>query len=158
MRLTRIFPLGLPLVLGCQQELTVPTIGDDPIALELSVSTLSLRPGAADTIRVRVVNKLAQGIRLTFSSLCQVFVTVRNQAGDVVTPRDGRPQCLPVQSQLALAANGSQVFTVIWRGGFDFVPPDTPARVPPGSYFISAELLARGYSTLAPAFKVEVLP
>lgn len=148
----------LPLVLACQQDLQVPRVGENPVSLELQLSTLTLARGATDTIRATVVNNLDQGIRLSFGNVCQVYVTIRNQAGDVVTPRDGRPQCLPVQSQLTLPAGGRQVYTTLWTGGFDFPPQDTPAKVPPGSYFVSAELIAIGYSTLAPAFKVEVLP
>jgi hypothetical protein len=143
---------------GCIQDPNVPRIGTDPVSISLAVSTQTLRLGAADTIRVTVKNNLSQTVRITFDNLCQVFVTIRNQAGDVVTPRDGRPQCLPVQSQLTLAANGSQVFTSVWTGGFDFSPPDTQAKVSPGAYFVSAQLIAVGYSTLAPAFRVDVVP
>lgn len=145
-------------LLGCQQEPTVPRIGLDPVSLSLSVSTQTLQAGKPDTIRAIVKNNLTSTVRLTFDNLCQVFVTVRNQAGDVVTPRDGRPRCLAIQSQMIIAANATQVITTIWTGGFDFLPDDTTAKVPPGQYFVSAQLIARGYSTLAPAFKVEVVP
>ncbi len=155
----RLLPLLVPfLLVACVEELEVPTIGLDEVSLELSLSTQTLKLGAVDTIRVRVVNNLDIPVRLTFPTTCQVVVTVRNRAGNVVTPRDGRPQCLPVQSQLTLPIGGSQVFTTLWSGGFDFAPPDTPDKVPPGTYFVYAEMVARGYSTLAPAFSVEVTP
>jgi hypothetical protein len=141
---------------ACVQELDVPKVELDPVSLELSVSTQTLTLGRPDTIRVAVVNNLEQPVRLTFGNVCQVYVTIRNRAGDIVAPRDGRPGCLPVQSQLAIPIGGRQVFTTVWTGGFDFAPPDTPTKVPPGAYFVSAELIARGYSTLAPAFKVDV--
>lgn len=141
---------------GCVQELDVPKIGLDPVSLELSVSKQTLVLGAPDTIRVAVVNNLDTPVRLTFGNVCQIYITIRNRSGDIVTPRDGRPACLPVQSQLTLPIGGRQVFTSVWTGGFDFSPPDTPAKVPPGAYFVSAELIARGYSTFAPAYKVDV--
>jgi hypothetical protein len=47
---------------------------------------------------------------------------------------------------------------VIWTGGYKFAPPDTPEKVPLGAYFVSAELIASGYSTFAPPFKVDVVP
>ncbi|MBC7893935.1 MAG: hypothetical protein H7066_00890 [Cytophagaceae bacterium] len=142
--------------LSCQQEPTVPKIELDPVSITLSVSTQTLRAGEADTIRVVVTNNFDSPVRLTFPTPCQVFITIRSQAGDIVTPRDGRPGCLAVSSQLTLALGGSQTFTTIWTGGYDFRPPDTSAKVPPGSYFVSAALIANGYSTLAPAFKVDV--
>ncbi len=152
-RLLLAFLAALP---GCVQELDVPKVELDPVSLELSVSTQTLTLGRPDTIRVAVVNNLEQAVRLTFGNLCQVYVTIRNREGTIVAPRDGRPACLPVQSQLAIPIGGRQVFTTIWTGGFDFAPPDTPAKVPPGTYFVSAELIARGYSTFAPAFRVDV--
>jgi len=151
-------PLFLAAALGCVQELDIPKVGLDPVSIELSVSTQALKLGQADTIRVAVVNNLDTPVRLTFGNVCQVYVTIRNRAGEVVTPRDGRPGCLPVQSQLTLPIGGRQVYTTIWTGGYDFAPPDTPAKVPEGAYFVSAELISRGYSTFAPAFKVDVTP
>ena len=156
----RTWSLFLPALaaLSCVQDPTVPKIGVDPVTITLSVSTQTLKLGAADTIRVVITNGLTSAVRLTFPSSCQVFVTIRSLAGDVVTPRDGRPQCLPVSSQLTLPVNGTQTFTTIWTGGFDFRPPDTTAKVPLGEYFVSAQLIANGYSTVAPAFKVAVVP
>ena len=144
--------------LGCVQNPTVPKIGEDPVAITLSVSTQTLKLGAADTIKVVIKNSFSTAVRLTFPSSCQIFVTIRSLAGDIVTPRDGRPACLPVTSQITLPINGTQTFTTIWTGGFDFRPPDTTAKVPAGTYFVSAQLIANGYSTLAPAFKVDVVP
>lgn len=143
---------------GCIQDPSVPKLGDDPVTLTLQLSTLSLQPGTPDTIIATVTNTLDQGVRLDFSGLCQVFVDVRNQAGDIVTPRGGRPECLPVPSVLLLAAGGTQQFMVVWTGGFKFSPPDTPEKVPAGAYFVSAQLIANGYSTFAPSFKVDVVP
>ena len=145
-------------IAGCTQDPSVPRLGNDPVTLTLRLSTQTLQVGTPDTISVTVTNTLDQGVRLEFAGLCQVFVTVRNAAGDVVTPRDGRPECLPVPTTLNLAAGGTQVFTVIWTGGFRFAPPDTPEKVPAGAYFVSADLVASGYSTFAPSFRVDVLP
>lgn len=158
MRPSRLLPALLAASLSCVQSLDVPKVGLDPVSIELSLSTLNLKLGAPDTIRVAVVNNLETPVRITFGNRCQVYVTIRSRAGEIVTPRDGRPGCLPLASELTLPIGGRQVFTTIWTGGFDFAPPDTPSKVPPGAYFVSAELIARGYSTLAPAFKVDVTP
>lgn len=144
-------------VAGCIQDPSVPKIGTDPVSISLTVSSQTLRVGAADTIRVTVKNNLTQAVRITFDNVCQVYVTIRDVAGDVVTPRDGRPDCLPIQSQLNLAAAATRVYTSVWTGGFDFSPPDTQAKVPPGTYFVSAQLIALGYSTLAPAYRIDVV-
>ena len=143
---------------GCTQDPSIPKVGNDPVTLTLRLSTLSLQLGKPDTIRVIVTNTLDQGVRLDFPGLCQVFVTVRNAAGDIVTPRDGRPECLPVPTVLLLVAKGTREYSAIWTGGFKFAPPDTPERVPAGPYFVSAQLIANGYSTFAPSFKVDVVP
>ena len=128
------------------------------MSIVLSVSSTKLSAGQADTLRVVVKNNLTNAVRVIFPTSCQVFFTVRSQAGDVVTPRNGRPLCLPATSQLNLLVGGTQTFTTIWTGGYDFKPPDTSDRVPPGFYFVSAALVANGYSTVAPAYKVEIAP
>jgi hypothetical protein len=148
----------MAVAIGCSQEPSVPKLGNDPVTVTLSLSTRSMKAGSPDTIRATVTNTLEQSVRLTFPGQCQVFVTVRNSTGDIVAPRDGRPECLPLASALTLSAMGTRVFTTIWTGGYSFAPPDTPEKVPPGAYFISAELIASGYSTFAPPFKVDVVP
>lgn len=155
----RAFRLLIALgTLGCTQDPSVPKIGDLPVTISLRLSTLSLRAGDPDTIRVTVTNNLDQNVRLTFGGQCQVFVTVRNSAGDIVTPRDGRPECLPIPSALTLVARGSQDYMTIWTGGYKFLPPDTQEKVPAGAYYVSAELIASGYSVVAPPFKVDIVP
>lgn len=144
--------------LGCTQDPSVPKFGDLPVTISLRLSTLSLKAGDPDTILVTVANTLDQNVRLTFSGQCQVFVTVRNSAGDIVTPRDGRPECLPIASALTIAAGGTHDYVTVWTGGYKFAPPDTPEKVPAGAYYISAELIASGYSVIAPPFKVDVVP
>ena len=145
-------------VLGCTQDPSVPKIGDLPVTISLRLSTLSLKAGTPDTIRVAVTNNLDQSVRLTFSNQCQVYGTGRNSAGDIGTPRDGRPECLPIASALTLVARGTQDYVTIWTGGYKFLPPDTQEKVPAGSYFVSAELIASGYSVIAPPFKVDIVP
>lgn len=145
-------------VLGCAQDPSVPKIGDLPVTISLRLSTLSLKAGDPDTVRVTVTNTLDQGVRLTFGSQCQVLVTVRNTQGDIVTPRDGRPECLPVPSALTLPPRGSQDYLTIWTGGYKFSPPDTPEKVPTGAYYVTAELRASGYTVVAPPFKVDIVP
>lgn len=152
----RFLPIVALATLSCQQDPTVPKIGTDPVSITLSVSTQTLRLGDPDTIKVVVTNNVDAEVRLLFPTTCQVFITIRSQAGDIVTPRDGRPGCLNAVSQLRIPLGGSATFTTIWTGGYDFRPPDTSAKVPPGSYFVSAALIASGYSTVAPAFKVDV--
>lgn len=152
----RFLPVVVLATLSCQQEPTVPKVELDPVSITLSVSTQAMRAGDPDTIRVVVVNNFDGQVRLFFPTACQVFVTIRSQAGDIVTPRDGRPGCLAVGSQLTLPLGGTQTFTFVWTGGYDFKPPDTSAKVPAGSYFVSAALIASGYSTVAPPFKVDI--
>jgi hypothetical protein len=144
--------------LGCTQDPSVPKFGNLPVTISFQLSTLSLKAGDPDTIRVTVTNNLDQNVRLTFGSQCQVFVTVRNSAGDIVTPRDGRPECLPIASALTLVARGTREYLTIWTGGYKFLPPDTQEKVPPGAYFVTAELIASDYSVIAPPFKVDIVP
>lgn len=144
--------------LGCTQDPSVPRIGDLPVTISLRLSTLSFKAGNPDTIEVTVTNNLEENVRLTFGGQCQVFVTVRNSAGDIVTPRDGRPECLPVPSSLTLVGRGTQKYISVWTGGYKFAPPDTPEKVPPGAYYVSADLIASGYSVVAPPFKVDIVP
>lgn len=158
MRERRSLILTAMIFLGCQSDPVVPKVQQDPVSIQMTVSTQSLKIGDPDTIRVTIRNNLTQAVRLIFDSSCQVFVTIRSQAGDVVTPRDGRPSCLPVQTQLILQPNGTSVVTSIWTGGYDFKPPDTQEKVPAGAYFVSAQLIALGYTTLAPAYRVDVVP
>lgn len=157
MRRYWIYGLASAALLSCVQEPTVPRL-DDRITVTLAVSRTTMRVGEPDTLRVTVANNLEQNVILSFSNVCRVYFTVRNQAGDIVAPRDGRAQCVPQRSTLSIPVNGRQVFTSIWTGGFDFVPLDTPAKVPPGTYFVSAQLVADGFTQIAPAFKVEVVP
>lgn len=156
MRARFLLPVVALATLSCQQEPTIPKVKLDPVSITLSVSTQAMRAGDADTIRVVVTNNYDGNVRLFFPTLCQVFITVRSQAGVIVTPRDGRPGCLPTGSQLTLPLGGTRTFTSIWTGGYDFKPPDTSTKVPAGTYFVSATLIASGYSTVAPAFKVEI--
>lgn len=143
---------------GCVQDPAVPRL-NNPVTLTLSLSTLTLKLGQPDTLRATLENTLTEIVGLSFSNVCRVYFTVRNQAGDVVAPRDGRAQCVQQRSTLTIPPGGRVVFSAIWRGGFDFIPLDTPGQtVPPGSYFVSAQFIADGYSVTAPAFKVEVTP
>lgn len=152
----RLSLLALLATIGCQQDPAVPKVTEDPVSITLTVSTRTLKVGQPDTLKVVVKNNLTGAVRIFFSTTCMVFFTVRAQDGTVVSPRDGRPECLPVPSQMNLAQGGTQTFTTIWTGGFAFNPPDTQAKVAPGSYFISAALVASGYLTEAPAYKVDV--
>lgn len=156
-RLIRPALLAATLV-SCAQEPTIPEIGEDPVSVSLQLSSLTLAPGEKDTIKAVVRNNLDRTVRLDFPGTCQVYVTIRNVSGNVVTPRDGRPECLPVPSVLTIALGGSHEFEVVWSGGFMFDPPSTQERVPPGSYFVTAEVIAEGYSTVSPPFKIDVQP
>lgn len=149
--------LASALSLACVQEPTVPKVGQDPVSISLTVSSQSLKIGQPDTFKVVVRNNLASGVRLFFRTQCQVLFTVRALDGSVVTPRQGRPECIAATSQLGLAPGASQTFTTVWRGGFRFAPNDsTGERVPSGAYFASATLDAIGYTVVAPAFKISL--
>lgn len=143
---------------ACTQEPTIPEIGEDPVSVSLQLSTLTLATGEKDTIRAIVRNNLDRSVRLDFPGTCQVYVTIRNANGNVVTPRDGRPECLPVPSVLTIAFGSSHQVEVVWSGGFMFDPASTQERVPPGSYFVTAEVIADRYSTVSPPYKIEVQP
>jgi hypothetical protein len=146
------------LLVACQQTPTIPKLGEQPITLTLQVSTRTLEPGKADTFRVTALNTTADSLILEFNSNCTIVVTIRDDDNNVVVPPNGRAGCLPIVSTLAWRPNGSITRTFVWKGGTDFDPPGSPTRVPNGSYFVSALMAGRGYSTSAPAFKVDVVP
>lgn len=157
-------PKNLPIValggllMACQQTPTIPRLGEQPVALTLQVSTRTLEPGKADTIRVTAQNNTADSAFLEFDTDCTIVVTIRDSNNDVVVPPNGKAGCLPIKSVLRWLPNASIVRTFIWKGGTDFEPPGSPTRVPNGSYFVSASMAGRTYSTSAPAFKVDVVP
>lgn len=144
------------LTLGCQQEPTVPKLGEDPIRLTLSLSTTSFRVGRPDTITVTATSFLTTPAELVFNSDCQILVTIRTTAGAAVVPPNGRHTCAPIASQLIFPPEGTVVRRFIWSGTSDFIPPGSVARLPPGSYFISATINALNYSTFAPAVRVDL--
>jgi len=144
------------LALGCQQEPTVPTLGEEPIRLTMSFNTTSFRVGRRDTITVTATSFLPEPARLTFDTDCQILVTIRSTSGEAVVPPNGRPTCVPVATVLDIPAEGTVVRRFIWSGAAAFIPPGSTAPLPAGSYFVSASLNATNYSTFAPAVRVQL--
>ena len=162
----RAAPLAsLALLLGCQSDPVIPKIAAAPIALTMIVSSQTLQPGQADTIRLTTTNKTSTTVRLRFPTQCAAMVTVRNAAGTLIATGSNVP-CLPVSTNVTIAPSGTSTQTIVWNRGFAFSPPDTPSKVPAGIYFVVATLNAESvlipqgdtgpYSTFAPAYRIEV--
>lgn len=141
---------------ACVQDPVIPRLGDQPILLTLAVSTIDMKVGRPDTIRVTATNTFDQGARLIFENDCQLVVTIRNALGAAVVPPNGVHTCLPVPSALDIPAGGSVARTFLWQGGTNFLPTISQTFLPPGTYFISAAINATNYSTIAPAIRVEL--
>jgi hypothetical protein len=150
-------PLAL-LATACVQDPTIPKLGNRTIELRVQVSTQQLAQGQADTISIVAVNHLPDQVRILFNSTCQILVYVRTKAGEAVIPESGEYECIPVASQMVIAGNGTVTKTFIWKGGTAFDPPGSPTRLPPGDYFVSANMDADGFSVPAFAVKVTLLP
>jgi hypothetical protein len=141
---------------GCQQEPTIPKLTPGPVILTIAASRTTFTVGSPDTILVTATNTLTQGVRLDFESTCTIVLTIRNQAGAVVVTQPPST-CIRVPTTVLIPARGAITRTFVWTGGFDVDPPDTPAKVPPGTYYASASMVARNYSTFVPAIKIDVV-
>ena len=145
-------------VLACQADPTIPKLGERPVTLTLEVSTRTLAPGAVDTFRVTSTNLTGREQELHFPTNCTMVVTIRDADNNVVVPPNGKAGCLPVESVLEWGVDETITRLFVWKGGDDFDPPGSATRLPVGSYFVSAAMVGEGYSTFAPAFKVDVVP
>jgi hypothetical protein len=134
---------------GCVEEATISPFPEQIIPATITATDSDLQPGETTTLTVTLENTLDQEILLTFPTSCQALVFIRNSAGRVTTPENGTWECASVPSSLTIGIGQKATFTLQWGGGIEFGPAGTSTRVPPGSYFASAELRADGYHAIA---------
>ncbi|MGQ0767104.1 MAG: hypothetical protein ACT4OZ_15760 [Gemmatimonadota bacterium] len=146
---------SLAAILACQQEPLVPRVEEGPVTLTVSTADSTVRIGQPDTITVTIANSLDVTARLTYETNCVLTVTIRNQRNQVVLGEDF-DECIRVPTTLSIPAMSSIVRRFVWTGGSEFVPPDTPAKLPPGPYFISASINAVNYTTYSAAIRVDL--
>lgn len=151
------FPVivSLATVLGCQQDPLVPRVDEGPVTLTVSTSDSTIRIGEPDTITVTIANTLDVTARLNYETSCVVTVTIRNQGNQIVLGEDF-DECIRVPTSLSIPAMSNVLRRFVWTGGTEFAPPDTPVKLPPGPYFISASINAINYTTYSAAVRVEL--
>jgi hypothetical protein len=142
---------------SCVEEATVPKIGEQPIELKVAVSASTIRVGEVDTITVTATSLFDEPVRLVFPTMCQIRAYVRNATGRVVVPGAGY-SCLEVPSQIIFQPRGVVTRLFIWHGASEFTPPGSGAPLPPGDYYVTAEMAADEYSTAAFAVRITVTP
>jgi hypothetical protein len=143
-------------VFGCVESAEPPTLPEQILPVTITATDRELDPGESTTFTVAISNPLDELVRLTFPTSCQLLVFVKNGSGKVFTPKDGRHACASVPSVLTLEVGETKSYDVIWSGGIQFGTPGASERVPPGSYFASAEFRADGYIAIAFPILVEV--
>lgn len=134
---------------GCVEEATLSPFPEQIIPATITATDSDLQPGETTTLTVTLENTLDQEILLTFPTSCQALFFIRNSAGRVTTPENGTWECASVPSSLTIGIGQKATFNLQWGGGIEFGPAGTSTRVPPGSYFASAELRADGYHAIA---------
>jgi hypothetical protein len=135
--------------IGCVEEAPVQTVPEQIIPMQIATTRAELLPGESTTLRVTITNTLETLVRLFFPSSCQAEVYIRNPSGRVVTPDGGTYECAAVPSLVTLAAGQAATFDFVWSGETEFGLPGTATRLPPGSYYASAEMHADGYTAIA---------
>lgn len=134
---------------ACVEEAPIQPFPEQVIPATIEATDRDLAPGETTTITVTLTNTLEQAVRLTFPTSCQALVFIRNGAGRVMTPENGTYECAAVPSSFTIDVGKSKTFNQQWGGGIEFGPPGSSTRVPPGSYYASAELRADGYYAIA---------
>ena len=134
---------------ACVEKAPVQQFPEQVIPAQIVATDRDLAAGENTTITVSLTNTLDQQVSLTFPTSCQALVFIRNGSGRVMTPENGTYECAAVPSQFSLAPGASKTYDVQWGGGIEFGPAGTSTRVPPGSYYASAELRADGYIAIA---------
>lgn len=155
--LKRVLAPLLLSAIGCVQETTIPRLGDKPVTISITTSSSVLRTGESLTISVHIVNTLSEPVQLAFPTLCQVRVFIRNDRGNLVVPADGAHDCPTISSQLTLDAGDSTIREFPWSGGPELDGAAPAQRLPAGRYYITANLDAAGYSTVAFAVLVNIV-
>ena len=146
-RLVRV-PLVLALA-ACVEEAPIEPFPEQIIPATIEASDRDLAPGESTTITVTLTNTLDQVVRLSFPTSCQALVFIRNSLGRVMTPENGTYECAAVPSSLTIEVGKTKTFDQQWGGGIEFGPPGSSTRVPPGTYYASAELRSNGYYAIA---------
>jgi hypothetical protein len=144
------------LVTGCVEKASHPVLPEQIIPAQITASDNDLQPGETTTLTVTLTNTLEQEVILAFPTSCQALIFIRNAAGRVTTPDGGTYECPTVPSLLTIPIGGAATFNMQWGGGIEFGPAGSSARVPPGTYFASAELRADGYHAIAFPITIEV--
>lgn len=144
------------LVAGCVEKASPPAFPEQVIPAQITASDSDLQPGESTTLTVTLTNTLEQEVILAFPTSCQALVFIRNEAGRVTTPEGGTYECASVPSLLTIPIGGTATFNLEWGGGIEFGPAGSSTRVPPGTYFASAELRADGYHAIAFPITIEV--
>lgn len=135
--------------LACVEEAPIAPFPEQIIPASISASDRDLEPGETSILTVTLTNTLDEPVQLTFPTSCQALVFIRNSSGRVFTPDGGTYECASVPSLLSLEVGQVASYTFEWGGGIEFGPPGSSPRVPPGSYFASAELRADNYHAIA---------
>jgi hypothetical protein len=148
--MNRLVRAPLILVLAaCVEEAPIQPYPEQLIPATIEATDRDLAPGETTTITVTLTNTLDQVVRLNFPTQCQALVFIRNSAGRVMTPENGTYECAAVPSSFTIEVGKTKTFDQQWGGGIEFGPPGSSTRVPPGSYYASAELRADGYLAIA---------
>lgn len=143
------FVLLVLLCAACVEEAAVTPFPEQIIPARITATDRDLQPGENTTLTVTVTNTLEQEVQLVFPTSCQALVYIRNASGRVFTPDKGTYECASVPSQVTLAPGMTKTYNVQWGGGIEFGPAGTSTRVPPGTYYASAELRADNYHAIA---------
>lgn len=140
---------------ACVEEPPLEPLPEQIIPTQITATDRDLQPGENTTLTVTITNTLEEEVELVFPTQCQALIFIRNASGRVLTPENGNHACATVPSLLTLAAGAAKSYTVEWGGGIAFGPAGTSTRVPPGTYYASAELRADNY--LAIAFPITIV-
>ena len=143
------FTLLLLLSSACVEDPPVQGLPEQVIPTQITATDRDLQPGETTTLTVTITNTLEEEVQLVFPTSCQALIFIRNVAGKVLTPENGTYECAAVPSLLTIAPAAAKTYNVQWGGGIEFGPAGTSTRLPPGSYYASAELRADNYHAIA---------
>ena len=141
--------VGLVWIVGCVEKAELSPFPEQIIPAQIVASDTDLQPGESTTLTVSLTNTLEEVVQLRFPTSCQALVFIRNSSGRVVTPDNGTYECAAVPSLLTIPIGQTATFRFEWGGGIEFGPAGSSTRVPPGTYYASAELRADGYHAIA---------
>ena len=134
---------------ACVEKPPVQALPEQIIPATITATDRDLQPGENTTLTVSLTNTLDEDVQLVFPTQCQAFIYIRNTSGKAVTPENGTYSCAAVPSLVTIVPGATKTYTVQWGGGIEFGPAGSSTRVPPGSYYASAELRADNYHAIA---------